>query len=211
MRWERVSIACVAIAVAAISIGQLSISTAGAAEYHSEASHTLLVGEQVGEGVMTFKAGTVKCNSITYTGTASSTTYSTEELTPTFKECTAFGFVSTSVHPDECNTPIQFSYQNGPTSGSVSIPCSIVVTAFSCYVKIITQLITAVMSRTNNGSGANRRVRHKKAIKSKLKYRQESKSFPGCTNGEFTDGSWEEEFETRGTNTSGEAVGIWVE
>jgi hypothetical protein len=42
-----------------------------------------------------------------------------------------------------------------------------------------------------------------------IKYTQESKSFPGCANGTFTNGTHKGSATVVGTNTTGEAVGIW--
>jgi len=44
-----------------------------------------------------------------------------------------------------------------------------------------------------------------------IKYTQDSKSFPGCTNGTFTNGTFVGEGLARGQNTTGEQVGIWKE
>src|SRR4051794_37458556 len=71
-------------------------SSAMATEFHSETAHTILSGEQAAgtNDVMTFKAGKWTCNSITYSGTASTVTTGQIRVVPTYKECTAFGFVS---------------------------------------------------------------------------------------------------------------------
>ena len=188
--------------VAVLALGALSATAASAAEFHSEAAHTILDGSQpVGEDdVWTFNAGTVKCTSATYSGTQSSATTASLSVKPTYSGCTAFGFVNTPVHW-EC-----VLFFNG--SRLVWWFCIIEVTAFNCTVKVAPQELPNGVTYDNAGSGTSRDITATFNL-SGIKYTQESKAFPGCTNGTFTNGTYKGSATITGTNTTGSAVGIW--
>jgi hypothetical protein len=76
-------------------------------------------------------------------------------------------------------------------------------------VKIGPQTISGV-TIVKAGIGIFRVIKFLKNF-SGLSYTQESKSFPGCTNGSFTNGTWVGESELKGFNSSNEQVGIWSE
>jgi len=87
---------------------------------------------------------------------------------------------------------------------------AIAITGASCYVKIGAQTGLKSVAFTNEGTGSERDLKLKLAI-SGLKYTQESKAAPGCTNGTFLNGSYSVSATVKATGTAGEWVGIWVE
>lgn len=107
--------------------------TASAAEFHAASFPATLSGVQTTSHVFTFDLGTVTCNSVTFKGTASAKTSSTLTLAPTYGGCTAFGFINTPVHPNEC----VYTYQ---AFGTMELKCPagkyIDITAPLCTVKI---------------------------------------------------------------------------
>lgn len=184
----------------------MAASASAAEEFHSEAAHTILAGEQ-SEGtdeVWTFNAGTVTCKTTTYSGTTSVVTTGEVRLTPTFGECTAFGFVSTSVHPDNCALTV------GYKGATIQLTCGLIVTAFNCFVRVGAQILKKVGSWINKGVGTLRRWVNSWEITG-VTYTQESRSFPGCSSGTFTNGTWRGAAEVRGANTTGASLGIWYE
>ena len=205
-----------------VVLGSTSLSaSATAAEFHSEAAHTILSGGQPAESndVITFRAGTVTCNSRTYAGTAASATSSELTVTPAISECNAFGFVNAKVDVPGGNVPAgagggcDYRFTPSTASSQLHVVCGagefITTTAFNCYVKWGSQTLTGV-SYANSGSGSSRDVTTSINITG-LTYTQESKSFPGCTNGTFSDGKWSGAVTAFGSNTSGAPVGIWYE
>jgi hypothetical protein len=184
-------------------------SSAMATEFHSEVAHTIIDGEQPAEtnDVFTVKAGTVTCKSATYSGTVNSATTSEVTVQPKYSECTAFGFVNTTI-----DVPSGCWYRFTPDTNPLHIVCGaepITVTAFNCWITVGSQTNSGI-TYSNSGSGSSRDVTVT-ANATGLTYTQHSKSFPGCTSGTFTDGKYVGKGTVKGTNTEGKAVGIWRE
>jgi hypothetical protein len=191
------------VAVAAL-MGLQAGSASAVPLFHSEVAHTLGSGSQVGSMVFTVNAGTIKCNKITGTGTMSSATVTEVTSVPTFSECSAFGFVNVTIDTNGCENIITADFE-------VHLTCpagkNIEVTAFNCTVAFSPQSATTV-EYTTTGSGSTREIVAKEEGTG-IHYVQTSKSFPGCTNGTFTNGTAKGEVRTKGTNTEGKQVGIW--
>jgi hypothetical protein len=195
------------LALVAVAAMAFSASAAMAASFHSEASHTIISGSQIGEDKFKVNAGTVTCGKATYSGTQSSATAETQTVTPSYSECKAFGFVNTTIDVNGC------TYTFNANNGDLTLACSsspIVVTAFNCWVTIEGQNWHEVVVYTNEGSGSSRDVKVSVNIAG-IKYTQHSKSFPGCTNGTFENGTYEGAATVRGSNTEGAQVGAWKE
>jgi hypothetical protein len=192
--------------VAVLAMGALSASAASAENFHSEsATDTVLKGSQVGTDVFTVNAGTVKCNEATYAGTQSGATATTVKVTPTYSECTAFGFVSTAIDVNGC------TYEFSSDNSNVVIGCAtnpITVTAFNCWVTVGSQTTNGGITYTNTGAGASRDVDVTVNI-SGIHYVQHSKSFPGCSSGTRTDGKYTGAATVQGFTTGGAQVGVW--
>ncbi|HEX7278554.1 MAG TPA: hypothetical protein VF255_02915 [Solirubrobacterales bacterium] len=194
--------------VAVFAMSALSAASASAIEFHSAVAHTELRAEQhAGEDTFTVNAGTVRCSHVTYAGTESFATSSFQTVTPTYTGCRAFGFVSTTIDTNGC------SFHFSSNGQSFSIFCGagnpMAVTAFNCWVTVGTQLNAGFVVHTNQG-GTPIDVTVDMNITG-IKYTQHSKSFPGCTNGTFTNGTYTGSATMQGFNTVGEQIGIWVE
>lgn len=199
----------VGFAVAAMMLAMaVSASAAFAGDFHSEKTSTTLKGSQIGEDVFTVNAGTVKCTEATYAGTSSSTstTETATKLTPTYSGCTAFGFVSTAIDVNGC----QYEFSGDNTNVNI-VNCStgIVVTAFNCWVTVKNQSNLASVTYANKGTGSSRDIESTVNL-SGITYTQTSKSFPGCTGGTFTNGTYKGAATVQGSK-EGASVGIWRE
>ena len=194
--------------VAVLAFGALSASAASAAGFHSEVSHTILDGAQpvAEDDVRTVNAGTTKCTSITYVGTMSAATTESFTLTPAHSGCTAFGFINAPIDTNGC------TYTFNASNDDMIVTCpegkTITITAFNCHVSIGSQTIGSGISFHTGGSGKTRDITLTLNL-SGTKYTQASKSFPGCTNGTFSNGTYKGSITITGTNTAGEQVGIW--
>jgi hypothetical protein len=193
---------------AVMAMGAFSASMASA-NFHSESSHTIIDGKQpvAEDDVFTVNAGTVKCTEASYSGTQNATTTSAVSVVPKYTGCTAFGFVNAPIDVVDCEyeftaTTTTLHIRNVPNK-----TCKITVTAFNCHVSLGAQTLTGI-TYDNAGSEKTRDVTATANI-SNIKYTQESKSFPGCTNGTFTNGTYKGSGTVTGTNTAGEQVGIW--
>jgi hypothetical protein len=80
----------------------LSMASALAAEFHSAKSPTFITGRQSASHVFNTNAGTVTCTSVGFTGVDSVNTSATLAVTPTYQNCTAFGFIGITVDPNGC-------------------------------------------------------------------------------------------------------------
>jgi len=183
---------------------------ASATEFHAgTAPHTLWSGTQVGEDVLSLKAGTLRCKKISSSGTTTVATATTVDLTPSFSECTAFGFVSTTVDANGCTYRLHTAKEGSSTQGT-SILCpegkAIVITAFNCEVSIPAQGVLGTVTYTNTEGDITADLNI-----TGVKYTQVSKSFPGCTNGTFTDGTYKGTTTLTATDTAGTAKETWVE
>jgi hypothetical protein len=196
-------------------------SSAMATEFHSETAHTIIKGEQP-EGsndVFTVNAGKVTCTSATYAGTTSAVTTPEVTVTPTYTGCTAFGFVNTTIDVPGGNVAAganggcDYRFTPSTASSQLHIICGagevINVTAFNCWVTIGSQT-TGGITYTNSGAGTARDVTVNANI-SGIVYTQHSKSFPGCSNGTFSNGTYVGKGTVKGQTTTGAAVGIWHE
>lgn len=92
-------------AVAALALtAMVGISSASAAEFHSNAASASLVGNQSNQHTFTSGGSSVTCNTATFTGTGSATKTSVEQdMHPAYSGCTAFGFASATVNTAGCN------------------------------------------------------------------------------------------------------------
>jgi hypothetical protein len=206
-------------AFAILALGALSASSASAtpAQFHSSLEHTELVGEldkEFGEDTFTVNAGTVRCAAAKYTGTNAVKTTTTVTVTPEYSECRAFGFVNATIDHEGCNYLFHAESTTGADpEGSVDIECpvgkSITVTAFNCWVTVGAQTGLKTVTFTNKGVSPTRHITVDVNISSKIKYTQHSKSFPGCSSGTFTNGSYVGAATVKGFSTVGAQADVW--
>ncbi|HEX7278881.1 MAG TPA: hypothetical protein VF255_04565 [Solirubrobacterales bacterium] len=182
--------------------------SASAANFHSEVAHTQISGEgSPFFSGFSFNAGKVSCGTETFSGTQAAATTSELNLTPSFPGyCTAFGFISTVVDVNGC------SFKLTPSSHpDLHIVCPgnpITITGFNCHVTIGSQTVNTGVTYVNNGVGATREITASLNLTG-LTYTQSSKSFPGCTNGTFNNGTYQNPIRLKGATTIGTQVGIW--
>lgn len=175
----------------------------GEACFYGDSYPATLTGAGTSSDAFTFNAGTVKCNASSYSQTLEEP-LPTLELAPSFAECTAFGFVSTTIDANGCKL-------KPSVTGAFSVGCpegkAITVTAFNCWVKIGTQTNSGFTS-TNTTSATPKPALDLNLAISGLTYTQESKNFPGCSSGTRTDGKLTASITVKGDNGNGEAIGV---
>jgi hypothetical protein len=197
------------VAFAAVMAMAIFAGTASAtlALFHSEVSHTEIKGEQDGTDVFTVNAGTVKCTVATYFGTTSVVTPTEITVKPTYNNCTAFGFVNTTIDTNGCS----YTFTSHPTTPPVMhIVCPsapITVTAFNCWVTVGSQTVNSGIAYTNKSTETTRDVTVDVNLSS-LTYTQHPQKIPQCTRGTFTNGTYVGAATVKGTNTAGTQVGI---
>jgi hypothetical protein len=179
----------------------------------AEGYSATLTGSQVGSNVFTFKAGTVKCSSISYSGTLEEQS-TTIELAPSYSECTAFGFVNTTIDVNGCKykATVTSKVAADSFSGTVDVVCpetkKIAITAFNCEVTFGSQTGWST-SFTDTTAASPKKDVDISVSATGTSYTQTSKSFPGCTNGSFTDGKYSGETTVK-ADAAGSATGIEV-
>ncbi|HEX7278556.1 MAG TPA: hypothetical protein VF255_02925 [Solirubrobacterales bacterium] len=208
-RLKRLWLLCLGVA----ALGLLSAGSASAAEFHSEVAHTSITGTHGGEEIFTVNAGSIRCQETHYVGTRTVATSTTLTLTPEYTGCTAFGFVNATIDHNGCFLTFHTEAGTGAIGGRHTIECeggkAITVTAFNCWVTIGSQSNIGPVTYTNQGAGATRDVTVDFST-SGLTYTQHSKSFPGCTNGTFTNGIHSGATTLRSFDTAGLQKGFWV-
>jgi|GEM_PF-1204185 len=181
--------------------------------FKGESYPVILSGSQIGEDVFTFNAGTVKCKSVTYTGFLPAESASLE-LTPSYGECTAFGFLGTMIDVNGCK--YRFNSESvlaeDKASGSVDVVCpggnKIVITAPNCEVSVGNQNGLKTVNYTDTTTALPKKDIDISVNTPALIYTQISKGFPGCTNASFINGKWVGETTVKGTTGGGAADGI---
>lgn len=194
------------VLAATLAMAAMSAPAASAAEFHTGFVYALSGSQPSGKSdVATFKAGTVTCNTIHYIGELKTTTSSTLTLAPSFSECSAFGFIGASLDVNGC----EYVFHTG-AEPRTEIDCpagkSIDTTAFNCWVTVGPQSLKSVSYTNEEAEGASD-VRINMNLTG-LSYTQHSKSFPGCSNGSFSDGKV---IGALTLKASAEEVGIWHE
>ena len=143
--------------MAVAAFGVVGVSAASAAEFHSEGATTTLTGTQTSQHVFTTTAGTVKCNTATFSGTQSGATTQFVTVTPFYSGCIAFGFINVPIHVNACT--YTFDANN---SGQVEIKCpagkAIEMTAPGCTTTIGAQKGLKSRTYTNEGAGTTREL-----------------------------------------------------
>jgi hypothetical protein len=170
------------------AMAALSAPTAGAEQWHIGGASGTVQDTNEGESTYTINAGTAKCKTIEFNGSYAASTVSSQTVKPTYKECTAFGFINTPIDVGTCefrfNTPV------GTTSTMDIINCGatpITITSFNCWVTIGNQNGLGHIVWTNVPGTPDHVLAH--FTISGTTYTQHSKSFPGCTNGTFSNGT----------------------
>ena len=182
--------------LAMLSIGAVASASASADTLTAQAYPAVLTGtaEPAFTDEVVTTAGTVKCPDVKYDGTITGpvTTAGSISVTPTYANCTAFGFSST-IHHKSCS--FQFKVLAG-TAGTVNLACStagdeLTITAIGagvtkCTVHIPPQTdIPGTIKFTNTVSGGT-----VEANLTGIKYTHTAGTGIGaCTSGSATTGT----------------------
>jgi hypothetical protein len=176
------------LAVAALALTAVAASAAQAApEFHVESAPATITGEQTGTQKFTTNAGTVECQTATFKGSTSVTTTTTQELIPSYSNCSAFGgFLNASVVTTGCGYLFHLTAGGvSPFPATVDVKCSagskITVTAGSCVVTVEAQTGLGGITLTNTGTKTTRDVDAALNVTG-VKYNTSS----GCINGAAT-------------------------
>jgi hypothetical protein len=145
------------VLAAVFAFSAVSVASASAAEFHSKAAPTTITGVQKASHVFTTNAGKVTCTTAKFTGTQSVVTSATVTLTPTYENCTAFGFVGITIDTNGCK-------YNFNANGSTKVECptgkAIEVTVPFCTTSVGSQTLSSGMSFATEGTEAahNRKI-----------------------------------------------------
>lgn len=186
---------------ALLIVSALGATEAGAAEFHSTAAaSTKISAVQTSLNVFTSTAGEFTCENITFTGTQSTPTTASYELTPQFSGCHMIIFGSTislSIAHNECKFKLY-------SSGLFDIVCpagkAITYSGAGCTITIGPQTGVKQISYTNNASDIAATF-----SLSGIKY---SHAGFTCGTGSGTNGTYKGGITIVGTNTSLAAVTV---
>lgn len=167
----------VLIGVCAI-VGMSASSASATVRWTFIDGHDFAEASQIGTDVLTVGAGTVKCNEATFAGTSAAVSTSELSLAPTYKECTAFGFVNATIDTNGCSYNLTVAATNALHINCPANP--ITITAFNCEVTLPSQTISGGITYHNSGSATTMDVLETEEL-SGITYIQHSKSFPGCS------------------------------
>jgi hypothetical protein len=192
-----------AVAMVALSAIAGTSSAATAAEFHSEASSTLVAGTSTTTFRMKTTAGELICSSTTFSGTAPSKTTASILVDLGASECHLIilgSTVSSGPTFNECGYRLN-------ASGSVDIVCppgkEMAPMSVGCNIKIGPQTGLKAVSYKTNGSHIDVTINI-----SNLKYTHSGIS---CGTGSGTDGTMTTTMTISGKNTSGVASKVWFE
>ena len=204
--------------VAALAMSAVAASGASATPFHfgsDHSDHVILAGTQhAGEDVFTTDAGTVRCNTATYSGTINEADTATNEVsvTPAYSNCKAFGFINVPIHVNGCQYKFTAITKEGSNyEGKVDIVCPgnpISITAPGCEVTVGSQNALGSITYTNVGSGTTREVTVDVNI-SGIHYYQHDTGIT-CTTGTKTNGLYVGSGLVTGRNAAGTHVGLFV-
>jgi hypothetical protein len=143
------------VSAAVLAMSALGASAASAGEFHSANAPATITGTQSVSHVFTTNAGAVTCKSATFSGTQSGKTATEITMTPTYKDCTAFGFINVPIDTNGC----AFRFlSNGTTVIECPFGPEIEITVPKCTISIGPQHLASGMSYTTTGSAPNRAI-----------------------------------------------------
>ena len=195
--------------VAALALTALAVSSASAAEFHSESEHTSLTGSQEVRNTFSVNAGTVHCETATFSGTSNSATTTELKIVPTFQGCKI-----TTVTLETLEAVVDWPHcwiiltPSGIKHIGCTISLTIRVTAPLCTITVHPQTISSD-DFTNVGAGTTRSVTLTSTATG-IAYTQSSLC-PGGGGGSFTNGTYSGAIATTCANTLGFHVGCWRE
>jgi hypothetical protein len=129
--------------VAILAMSAMVASAASAASFTSSQAKTTIVGEQVVANTFTVNGQTVTCKTTTFHGETLATQVESVTVTPTYTNCTAFGFAEAKVtgfgHYGEASKCDYKLYASGKADLVCPAGTEIVVEAGTCKTHIKNQ------------------------------------------------------------------------
>jgi hypothetical protein len=107
--------------VAVLALCAVAASAASAAEFKSTTSPVTISGSQEGKHKFTVDGTSVECTNATFLSESTATPAKTVTVTPTYSECTAFGFAKAKVEMNGCK--YEFLQPNASLEGNVAFRC----------------------------------------------------------------------------------------
>jgi hypothetical protein len=204
-----------------IAFAMMGVSSAVAAEFHSEGSSTTLTGTQLGVDEFNTNGGTVECQEATYKGSQTGTTATTVSVAPTYSQCSALsGFASATIDTNGCE--YVFHAELATVEATVDIVCppekEITVTASSfgtnkCTVHIPPQQDLDHVVFHNDGVTTTREIIVTVTIEGIHYNETKGTGFGACAGGTASNGTYNGEATVTGEHTeNGKTThtGIWV-
>ena len=168
-----------AVLAAALALGLTTASMAGADAFTTEAVNVTVTGAQEGTDVMKVHGGEVKCTTVKYSASVTSTSSSQVTASPTFSGCTFAGLAGT-INMNGCDYLLKVNTEAGNTTLTQDVVCpsgkEITITAPSvgtakCIIHIPAQTGLGPASAANVGAGTTREVTITAAV-TNMKYSQ---------------------------------------
>jgi hypothetical protein len=208
------------MAVAALALTAVAASAAQAAPaFHVETAPATITGEQTTAQEFGTNSGVVTCSGATFHGTSTVTETTTQEVTPTYTGCKAFGFLSSTVEPNGCGYLFHLvagGVSPYPATVDVVCPSGKAITVKSvftnCVITVGAQTGLEGVTFTNTGTKTTRDldvsltltnevINGKEVNNAKITYTQTGSN---CAGGEgtFTNGSMKGGATVKADNTS---------
>lgn len=203
--------------VSALALGLGGASPALAfPEFHVETSPVTISGSQIGTDVYKFNAGTLKCGEVTASGSQTTKTSEWVRYSPSYTECTAFGFAGATVTPNGCRWELQATIAGHAQPDFWGCEAMTIVAKLAgttkCTVYVYPQLgLLGGVSITNSGSGSSRRITATFNL-SNVEYTQQAGTGLGSCKSEshLTNGTYVGET-TLGAFEGATQKGLWME
>ncbi len=203
------------ILVAACLVSPASSSAEAFSFWVSTSPATISAKSHSTETTLTTSTGTVRCGEVSQSGSFTGTSTAEFSTTPTFSECSAFGFLSVPVHSNGCSYKwTRETRVSGNYEGRTDIICPlnqvIEVTAPGCTLTIGSQNGLGKVTYTNIGSGNTREITADVNL-TNVGYEEHKPLFGICIdNTKFkTTGTWVDATILTATS-SGTHTGLWA-
>jgi hypothetical protein len=206
--------------IAAFAMTLVVVSAASAVEFHSEAKHTTLEGEQTEPTEFAFEAGNVQCEETVFKRTQEGESTPEVLMEPEYLGCTAGSF-SASISTNGCAYRLHSGEKAGegydfltdivcPGEQVIDIHTTDIFGTKKCTITIPGQVKRKKVTYTNKTSGSTRDVLADIHISGTVYYQHAGTGAGACKTGWFEKGTKKGTATTRGFFESLQ-VGVWVE
>lgn len=197
---------------AACAIAVAAPAAQAVPELHSEAEHTILIGESALGSELSLDAGGFQCGVMRFEGTTAMQTTTTFALTPTFENCVLDGMEAAFTH-NGCVWLVHVGPNEEHLTGTVDFVCpdgqAMEIHVPACTVTVRPQAGLQGVTFTNEGEETTRSV----VLDLNLVGIDYVEHGMGCPNETMTtnNGVYKGKVTLTGENTMGAHRGIWVE